>query len=149
MNRIQLVFRGFKTGLIILSLGLWADAYAKDRDCWAEFYEDAEYQSDHLKLHGPVELADLRKVNGENWDMRIDSIKVGPKARVTVYEHLNFKLTLTEMAKFPELMKSLGVTEQDIREDSELIFDADSQIHSLADFNFHDKVRSLKVECIK
>lgn len=149
MNRIQLVFRAFKTGLIILALIFWNDALATDNDCWAQFYEDAQYQGKHLTIQGPDELGSLKSVNGENWDLRIDSIKVGPKARVIVFENPNFKLTLTEMAKYPDLMRSLGITEQDIREDSELIFNADAMVHSLADFNFHDKVRSLKVECVK
>jgi len=149
MNRIQLVFRGFKTGVVILALGFGANAYAMDNDCWAKFYEDAQYKGKYLTIQGPDELASLQSVNGENWDLRIDSIKIGPKAKVTVFEHRNFKLTLTEMAKYPELMKALGVTEQDIKEESELIFNADSQVHSLADYNYHDKVRSLKVECVK
>ena len=149
MNRIQLVSRSFKTGLVILALGLGIDVHAKDNDCWAEFYENAQYQGKHLRIQGPDQLASLQSINGENWDLRIDSIKVGPKASVTVFENPNFKLTLTEMAKFPELMHSLGITEQDIKEDSELIFNANAKVHSLADYNFHDKVRSLKVECIK
>ena len=149
MNRIQAAFLGVKTGLVVAAFGLGANAFAKDSDCWAEFYEKSQYEGKHFRLQGPAELANLKDVNGENWDLQIDSIKVGPKASVTVFEHPNFKLTLTEMAKFPELMHSLGITEQDIKEDSELIFKANSKIHSLADFNFHDKVRSLKVECVK
>lgn len=148
MNRIQLACRGVKTVLVIFALVPGA-IYAANKDCWADFYENSQYEGQHLRLQGPAELASLKAVNGQNWDLRIDSIKVGPKATVTVYEHPNFKLTLTEMAKFPELMKALGVTEQDIKEDSELIFGPNTTIHSLADYNFHDKVRSLKVECNK
>ncbi|MGR9114802.1 MAG: beta/gamma crystallin domain-containing protein [Gammaproteobacteria bacterium] len=148
MNRIQLVLRGFKTGLVLTALGLGTGAHAKDNDCWAKFYENAQYQGKHLMIQGPDQLPSLLSVNGESWDLRIDSIKVGPKAKVTVFENPNFKLTLTEMAKYPGLMKALGITEQDIKEDSELIFTADTQVHSLGEFNFHDKVRSLKVECL-
>ncbi|PKM12863.1 MAG: hypothetical protein CVV13_03915 [Gammaproteobacteria bacterium HGW-Gammaproteobacteria-3] len=149
MNPIQSVFRGLKSGLIMLFLGLGVNAYADDKDCWAEFYDHAQYQGEHLRLQGPIELASLHSVNGENWDQRIDSIKTGEKARVTVYENLNLKLTLTEMANYPELMKALGVTKKDIEEDSELIFNEHAMIHSLADYNFHDKTRSLKIECTK
>ena len=148
MNRIQRKAGGVATGLVILTLGLCGQVQAKD-DCWAKFYKDANYRGKHLLIEGPEQLASLHSVNGDNWDLQIDSIKVGPQARVTVYENPNFKLTLTEMAKYPQLMRSLGITEQDIKEESELIFNAGSNIHNLADFNFRKKVRSLKVECIK
>ncbi|WP_051906703.1 beta/gamma crystallin domain-containing protein [Methylomarinum vadi] len=149
MNRIQCKVDGVAKGLIILTLGLGGQVQAKENNCWARFYEDANYHGKQLLIQGPDQLANLQSVNGENWDLKIDSLKVGSQARVTVYENPNFKLTLTEMANYPQLMRSLGITEQDIKEDSELIFNADANIHNLADFNFHDKVRSLKVECIK
>ncbi len=149
MSRIQCKAGNIAKGLVILSLGLWGQAQAKENNCWARFYEDPEYHGKNLLIQGPDQLANLQSVNGENWDKKINSLKVGSQARVTVYENLNFKLTLTEMANYPQLMRSLGITEQDIREDSELIFNGDSNIHNLADFNFYDKVRSLKVECIK
>ena len=53
------------------------------------------------------------------------------------------------MAKYPDLMRALGYTEQDVKEDSELIFGANANIHDLSDFNFHHKIRSLKIDCIK
>lgn len=149
MSRIQYKAGNVVKGLVILSLGLCSQVQAKENNCWARFYEDPNYKGKNLLIQGPDQLADLRSVKGENWDLEIDSLKVGSKAQVTVFENPNFKLTLTEMANYPQLMRSLGITEQDIREDSELIFKADSNIHNLADFNFHDKVRSLKVECIE
>lgn len=149
MNPIQYKAGGLASGVIILTFGLIGQVQAKDNNCWARFYTDVEYQGKNLFIQGPDQFPSLRSVKDENWDLLIDSIKVGPKAQVTVYENPNFKLTLTEMANYPQLMKSLGVTEQDIKEDSELIFHANSNIHNLADFNFHNKVRSLKVECVK
>ena len=147
MNRIQSAFCAVYAAWLMLAIAPVAATYAADKDCWADFFEDSQYEGRHLRLQGPASLASLKTVNGQSWDLSIDSIKVGPKASVTVYEHPNFKLTLTEMAKFPELMKALNVTEQDIKEDSELIFGPGKNVHSLADYNFHDKVRSLKVEC--
>ena len=149
MNRIRLAFRVFKTVFVVMVLlGQGSNAYAKDKGCWADFFEGTQYAGKHFLLEGPAELENLKNVNGENWDLRIDSIKVGPKATVTVFENPNFKMTLKEMAKYPELMHSLGVTEKDIKEDSELIFNANAKIHDLSDFNFHKKVKSLKVKCI-
>ncbi|MGR9051860.1 MAG: beta/gamma crystallin domain-containing protein [Gammaproteobacteria bacterium] len=147
MSRVQRFMQSFTMGFMLPSMLFAGVVQAKEKDCWADFYEDAQYKGEHIRMQGPAELAQLQNVNGENWSMRIDSIKVGPKAKVTVFENPNYKLTLTEMAKFPELMHSLGITEQDIREDSELIFGAGVSVHSLAEYNFHDKVKSLKVEC--
>jgi hypothetical protein len=86
-------------------------------------------------------------VNGENWGSRISSIKTGPKATVTVFDSVNFKLSTTDMAKSPGLMRSWGITEKDIKEESELIFQANANIHDLSDFNFQHKVKSLKINC--
>ena len=149
MNQIPLVFRTIKTVFVVMALlALGSNAYAEDKRCWADFFEGTQYTGKHFLIEGPAQLENLSNLNGENWDLRIDSIKVGPKAKVTVFENPNFKMTLKEMAKYPDLMHSLGVTEKDIREDSELIFNANTKIHDLSDFNFHKKIRSLKVECI-
>ena len=149
MNRIPLVFRSFKTVFVVMALIVQgSNAYAEDKGCWADFFEGTQYTGKHFLLEGSTQLENLSNVKGENWNLRIDSIKVGPKAKVTVFENPNFKMTLKEMAKYPELMHSLGITEQDIREDSELIFNANAKIHDLSDFNFHKKIKSLKVECI-
>jgi hypothetical protein len=150
MNPIKLVTRTFKAILIVNTLlGGVSTAYAGNEDCWAEFFENSNYEGPHFRLAGPLELDNLKNVNGENWASRIDSIKLGPKAKLVIFENINFKLTLKEMAKYPDLMRALGFTEQDVREDSELIFGANANIHDLSDFNFHHKIRSLKIECIK
>lgn len=149
MNRIQLVFRGFKTVFAVMLLsGAVSNAYAADKDCWVDFFDEVDYAGKHLFVEGAAQLANLSNINGENWEKRIHSLKVGPKAKVTVFQNPRFELTLTEMAKNPDLMRSLGVTEQDIKEDSELIFNAHATIHDLGDFSFHKKIRSLKVECL-
>ena len=114
-----------------------------------QIFENSGYAGPHFQLAGPVELDNLQNVNGENWASRIDSIKVGPKAKLVIFENINFKLTLKEMAKYPDLLHALGLTEQDVKEDSELIFGANATIHDLSDFNFHNKIRSLKIDCLK
>jgi hypothetical protein len=149
MNRIRLVFRSFKTAFVVLLLlSSASSAYAEDKDCWANFFEEAQYAGKRLHIEGPAQLENLNKVNGENWNQRIHSIKVGPKAKVTVFQNPRFELTLTEMSKKPDFMRAWGITEQDIKEDSELIFNENAMIHDLGDFNFHKKIRSLKVDCI-
>lgn len=85
--------------------------------------------------------------HGFRWELCIDSLKVGPRAKVTLFENTNFKLTLKEMEKYPDLLKSLGLTEKDAMEDKELIFIPNTKVHDLSDFNFRNKVRSLKIDC--
>ncbi len=133
---------------IVWMLGLGQTAVAKENDCWVDFYEYAEFIGDHLRLEGPLKMANLRDVQGQNWERKIDSLIVGPKAKVTLYENANFKLTLTEMAKHPDLMKSLGITEQEILNESELTFGPNQKINHLGVHNFHKKTKSLKIDCI-
>ena len=151
MNHNQLKSRRCKLIFlaIVILFGQSSVVLAKKNLCWAEFYEYAQYIGDNLYLKGPVKFPTLRDVKGQNWESRIDSLVVGPKARVTIYENPNFKLTLTEMANYPQLMKSLGITEQDIREESELIFRGNAKSHHLGEYNFHKKTKSLIIECVR
>jgi hypothetical protein len=147
--KIQWVFPSYKTVLLaILLFGVASKAYAANKDCWADFYDGAQYGGKHLLIEGATELADLTKVNGDNWDRRIHSLKVGPNAKITLYQNPRFELNLPAAAKNPNLLQSLGATEQDAKEDSELIFLPNKKIHDLGDFAFHKKTRSLKLECV-
>jgi len=149
MTTIRFIILSSRISLAALALFLTAVTVtqAKDKDCWVEFFQESDYAGDHFRLEGPVKMEHLRDVRGENWESRIDSLKVGPKAKVTVFENPNFKLTLKEMAKYPDLLKSLGLTEKDALEDSELIFAANSRVHDLSDFDFHHKIKSLIIDC--
>ena len=148
MNRIKYGLAAIKSVVtVVLVLSSASVSYAKDKDCWVEFFENSQYGGEHFRLEGPIQLENLYNVQGKNWEKRIDSLKVGPKAKVTVFENINFKLTLKEIGNYPELLRSLGLTEKDAKEDSELIFDEKSVIHDLSDFNFRNKIRSLKIDC--
>ncbi len=150
MKQIKYIFHGFKTLLILtLLFGYSTAVSAKSNDCWADFFENAQFKGEHFRLKGPAQKKSLSKVNNENWDKKIESILIGPKATVTVYENKNFKLTLKEMVNYPVLMKSLGISKQDILEDSEIILHPNSKVHSFGEYNFYHKIRSLKVECAK
>lgn len=149
MNRFRLIFRSLKTAcLLMLVFGSTQNIYAEDKDCWADFFDEPQYAGKHLLVQGPAKLENLSDVGGENWDKRIHSLKVGPKAKITVFQNPRLELTLTEMAKKPDFMRAWGITEQDIKEDSELIFNENAMIHDLGDFSFHKKIRSLRVECV-
>ncbi|MGR9074081.1 MAG: beta/gamma crystallin domain-containing protein [Gammaproteobacteria bacterium] len=151
MNRIKMNSGRVMKGVLafFLFFGENAAVMAKENLCWAEFYEYAQYIGEKLRLEGPIKLPSLRNVNGENWESRIDSLVVGPKAKVVIYENPNFKLTLTEMAEYPQLMKSLGITEEDIRQESEMVFNGNAKSHHLGEFNFHKKTKSLKIDCVR
>ncbi|NOT85834.1 MAG: hypothetical protein HOP02_13885 [Methylococcaceae bacterium] len=148
MNANSLVFHLFKALLVVMIfLAQSLNVAAKDKDCWAEFFDDTQYTGKHFQLNEPAQLANLNAVNGENWAIRISSLKVGPKATVIIFDNENFRLSTTDMAKSPDLMRSWGITEKDIKEESELIFNANATIHDLSDFGFHQKVKSLKMKC--
>ena len=140
------VYSTFFAGWILFLVA--KNANAEVSDCWAKFFDGVDYSGKNFFVEGPKQLENLNKISDENWDKRIHSLKVGPKAKITVFQNPRFELNLTDMAKKPELMQAWGITEQDIKEDSELIFDESSEIHDLGDFNFHKKVRSLRVDCL-
>jgi hypothetical protein len=137
-----------KLALLTLLLGITASSFANEKNCWAEFFQASQYGGTHFRLEGPIQLKNLHNINGENWESRIDSLKVGAKATVTVFENINFELAATGIQKNPELLHSLGLTEKDALESSELIFHPNFKIHDLSDFNFRNKIKSLKIECL-
>ncbi len=150
MKLILLFFHRFKKHLILIVLISFSSSiYAKNNDCWIDFYGNPSYKGEHFRLGGPAQLKNLVKVKGQNWDKKIESLIVGPSATLTVFENKNFKLTLTEMSNHPVLMESLGITKQDILEDSEIIFRANAKVDNFGDYNFYHKIRSLRVECVK
>ena len=150
MKQIKLALYGFKAMTVILVLfSLSTSVYARNDDCWVDLYDDTQFKGEHIRLKGPIQLPNLLKVQWQNWDKKIESIEVGPKATLMVFENKNYKLTLAEIANHPVLMKSMGITMQDVLEDSELIFHANLKVHGFGEFDFYHKIRSLKVECIK
>ncbi len=87
MQQIKLAFYGFKAMIVMLVLfSLSTSIYAKNNDCWVDLYDDTQFAGDHIRLKGPIQLASLQKVQWTNWDKKIESIKVGPKATLTVFE---------------------------------------------------------------
>ena len=140
----------FKWFLVLLILFCISSAVsAKSNECWVEFFSAPHYDGDKFKLSGATKLKNLDSIHGKNWDKKIESLIVGPNTKLTLFENKNFKLTLKEMANHPVLMKSLGITKQDILEDSELIFTSNTKVHSFGEFNFYHKIRSLKIDCEK
>jgi hypothetical protein len=66
---------------------------AMKNGCWAKLYSRENYAGDMLTLVGPSTLADMDNAGffGLNWDDRVDSLELGPKATMTVYDNENFR----------------------------------------------------------
>lgn len=59
--------------------------------CWARIYSGPNYTGDTLTLTGPVSLADMSGPFGLNWDDKVDSLEMGPKATLTVFDNEGFR----------------------------------------------------------
>lgn len=59
--------------------------------CWAQLYDEREFKGDMVTIVGPMELQSLDKSTGRQLRRNIDSLVLGPKANLTVYEHRMFK----------------------------------------------------------
>lgn len=103
-----------KPGGVVLMLVPSAVA-AKDnslkRGCWARIYSGTNYSGDTLTLSGPLSVADMSGPFGLNWDDKVDSIELGPKASLTVYDNEQFKDQIAQFKpgqKVPNISKALG-----------------------------------------
>jgi hypothetical protein len=81
-----------------------------DKNCWIEVFEDTKYDADdpHVKVQGPQEYASLKNLNGRNWNNDIQSVIVGPAAKVLAYKDKDFKGTEIAFASgqhIPDLSK--------------------------------------------
>lgn len=59
--------------------------------CWARLYDGTNFQGNQLSLVGPVDMPSMRTAFGTDWGGEFDSIAVGPKATVTVYDNENYR----------------------------------------------------------
>ncbi len=59
--------------------------------CWAQFYSDRNFKGDLVTLVGPAELATLDKGTARQLKRDLDSLTVGPRATLKVFEHAMFK----------------------------------------------------------
>ncbi|MEO8296259.1 MAG: hypothetical protein ABI574_00480 [Burkholderiales bacterium] len=76
---------------IILMVPVEVSAPQMKAGCWAQFYAERNFKGDVLTLVGPAQVATLDKGTGRQLKRDIDSLLVGPKATLTVYQHQGFK----------------------------------------------------------
>ena len=99
------------TELVLMLVPVEIASPAKQRGCWANLYEDRNFKGDGVTMTGPVIVAAIDKETGRYLHRNIDSLEIGPKATLTVYEHRMFKdrsVTFGPNAKEPGLVKKLG-----------------------------------------
>jgi hypothetical protein len=79
--------------------------------CWAKIYDGENYTGDTLTLAGPISLADMSGPFGLNWDDRVNSVEIGPKATLTVFDNEGFRDQVGQFKsgqKVPDISKKLG-----------------------------------------
>ena len=87
---------------------------AKSDGCWATLYGDANFGGDSLTLIGPLEMERMIGPFGFDWDDKLNSIKAGPRATVTLYDEESYadRSARIEPGKsVPEISEQMGVLE--------------------------------------
>lgn len=82
------------------------------KGCWVRLYSDENLKgNDELTVVGPMQLKSLKMPDGINWKRKAESLIVGPKARVTIFESELFKkkeATFQPGQQVPNLRKGFG-----------------------------------------
>ena len=97
---------------IILLVPVEVSNKALEGGCWAQFYDERNYKGDVMTLVGPAEVGSADKGTGRQFKRNIDSLVLGPKAMLKVYEHQMFKDNSVDFApnsREPGLVKRLGL----------------------------------------
>jgi Beta/Gamma crystallin len=84
--------------------------------CWAQLFPRPDYKGDdHLTISGPLDLPSLHTPRGGvDWKEKTESIIVGPRATVMVYENGNYShqtATLKPGTHEPRLRGNLKFTQ--------------------------------------
>jgi hypothetical protein len=82
--------------------------------CWARLYDSTNFHGNQLSLVGPVDMPNMRTAFGTDWSGQFDSIAVGPKARLTVYDNENYAqkaATFKPGQKVADLDEKMGLFE--------------------------------------
>jgi|UniRef100_UPI000D366429 hypothetical protein len=79
--------------------------------CWAQFYSKRDFQGDVATLVGPAQVQSMDKGTARQLKRDIDSVSVGPRATLEVYEHAMFKdrtVSFGPNSREGGLMRKLG-----------------------------------------
>ncbi|WP_076998182.1 beta/gamma crystallin domain-containing protein [Variovorax sp. KK3] len=59
--------------------------------CWAQFYSKRNFEGDMMTLVGPSQIMSMDNGTARQLKREIDSVRVGPRATLQVYEHAMFR----------------------------------------------------------
>jgi hypothetical protein len=85
---------------------------ALESGCWAQFYDERNFKGEVLTLVGPAQMDSMDKGTGRQFKRSIDSLVLGPKATLKVFEHQLFRdksVDFSPNAREPGLINKLGV----------------------------------------
>ena len=85
-------------------------------ECWVRLFPEPDFKGrDDLTIAGPIELPSLHTpAGGVYWKHKAESVLVGPKATIVVYESKSFQdkaATLEPGSQMPQLRKALQFTQ--------------------------------------
>jgi hypothetical protein len=84
------------------------------KGCWVRLFPEPNFQGvDDLTIAGPISLPSLHTPVGIDWKHKTESLLVGPKATVTVYENQDYRdktATLQPGTREAQLRKNLKFT---------------------------------------
>ena len=90
-----------------------AGGAAKTPDgCWASLYKGPHFTGEALALRGRTDIANIHTDWGFAWDPQFESISVGPRAVLTIYDNVSFR---DRTARFgpgkhvPDLDEKMGI----------------------------------------
>lgn len=96
---------------MVVPVDIAAKDSAMKSGCWAKIYSKTNYAGDTLTLTGPLSIADMDGPYGLDWDDKVDSIELGPKATLTVYDNEAYRDQVTQFKpgqRVADISKPLG-----------------------------------------
>jgi hypothetical protein len=119
--------RGGKTTIevpVLMFVPVQVSAELENKGCWVKFFDKKNFQGDSLFLSGPVNLPRLIGPFGYDWENKVRSVKVGPKANLTIYDNREYR-------------------------DQDKFLDAGANVANLSkEMGFFDNFRSMMLSCI-
>lgn len=101
----------------------------------------------HVRVEGPIELPNLKTLQGGDWSNRIESLQVGPTAEVVAFTKENFSETHTGQLAHPDALKGASESEIAAAHDLEISFGPGRKEHHLGEVKFHKNINALKIRC--
>lgn len=119
--------KGGKTTIevpVLMFVPVQVSTELENKGCWVKFFDKKNFQGDSLFLSGPVNLPRLIGPFGYDWENKVRSVKVGPRANLTIYDNREYR-------------------------DQDKFLDAGANVANLSkEMDFFDNFRSMMLNCI-